>query len=265
MNRTETRNPATTHIDSESTAGMLKLIQDENLNAVKAVEAALPAITKACDAICERMKRGGRLIYIGAGSSGRLGVLDAAECPPTFGVDQGLVVGLIAGGKDCMFRAAENAEDDGEAGIRDIKALGLTENDCVVGISAAGNAAYPLGAIRYARELGALTVGLTNNSGSRLDLESEISIVADTGPEAITGSTRMKAGSAQKMITNMISTTVMIKLGHVYENLMINLKPSNLKLKKRCVSIVSEIVGCDEDEAEKRLETSGWVIREAIK
>lgn len=264
MNRTEQRNPETTHIDTETTIGMLGLIQNENLNAVRAVGNALPAIAKACDAICERMKCGGRLIYIGAGSSGRIGILDAAECPPTFGVSSDTVIGLIAGGRDSMFRAAENAEDDGSSGVNDLKALDISVTDSVVGISAAGNAAYPAEALKYAKAIGCLTIGITANYGSRLDREPDISIVADTGPEAITGSTRMKAGSAQKMITNMISTTVMIKLGYVYENLMINLKPSNNKLRRRCVSIVSEINGCTDDESEVMLERNGWSIRAAV-
>jgi len=264
MLKTELRNPATMHIDKESTDGIMRLIQDENANAVRAVELALPAIAKAADCIEEGMKQGGRLIYIGAGTSGRLGVLDAVECPPTYGVPHELVVGIIAGGKERMFTAAENAEDKTASAIEDLKAQHLTPEDRVVGISAAGNAAYVADALRYAREQGCKTIGLTCNYGSRLDLESDISIVTDTGPEVITGSTRMKAGSAHKMVMNMLSTCVMIKLGNVYENLMVNLKPSNIKLKERVISIVMEIVKCDRDEAIRHLEDNNWSIKQVI-
>jgi N-acetylmuramic acid 6-phosphate etherase len=264
MNKTEMRNKNTIHIDKESTIRMLRLIQDENLNAVRAVEAALPAIEKACDGIYERMKKGGRLIYMGAGTSGRLGVIDAVECPPTYGVSQELISGIIAGGYDRMVTAAENAEDSGENGIRDLSEKNITSLDTVFGISAAGNAAYVAEALKYAREKGALTVGLCCNYGSRLDLESDISIVTDTGTEPITGSTRMKAGSAHKMVLNMISTCVMVKLGHVYENLMINLKPTNIKLRARVISIVQEILGCQEEKAVELLEKHNWSIRAVV-
>ncbi len=264
MHKTESRNVKTMHIDKETTAGMLRLIQDENYNAVKAIEDALPAIEKACDMIYERMSRGGRLIYMGAGTSGRLGVIDAVECPPTYGVSSDLISGIIAGGYDRMVTAAENAEDIGTAGVRDLTEKKLKPDDTVFGISVAGNAAYVAEALDYARTQGCLTVGLTCNKGSRLDKESDISIVTDTGAEPITGSTRMKAGSAHKMVLNMISTCVMIKMGNVYQNLMINLKPTNIKLKKRVISIVCEILECDEDEAIAQLEKHNWSIREVV-
>ncbi len=264
MNKTEMRNKNTKNIDKETTGGVLKLIQNENFNAVRAVEDALPSIEKACDAIYERMKIGGRLIYMGAGTSGRLGVIDAVECPPTYGVSQELISGIIAGGYDRMVTAAENAEDKGENGIKDLSAKNITTLDTVLGISAAGNAAYVAEALQYARGLGALTIGLSCNKGCRLDLESDISIVTDTGAEPITGSTRMKAGSAHKMVLNMISTCVMVKLGHVYENLMINLKPSNIKLKARVISIVREILDCQEEKAIALLEKHGWSIRAVV-
>lgn len=264
MQRTESRNEKTMHIDKETTGGMLRLIQDENYNAVKAIEGAMPAIEKACDLIYERMARGGRLIYMGAGTSGRLGVIDAVECPPTYGVSSELISGIIAGGYDRMVTAAEGAEDIGEAGIRDLAAKQPGPDDTVFGISVAGNAAYVADALAYARSLGCLTIGLTCNQGSRLDRESDISIVTDTGAEPITGSTRMKAGSAHKMVLNMISTTVMIKMGNVYQNLMINVKPTNIKLKKRVISIVCDILGCDEDTAVARLEQHNWSIRETV-
>ena len=264
MNKTEMRNERTKNIDKETTLGMLKLIQYENLNAVKAIEEAIPSIEKACDMIYERMKAGGRLIYMGAGTSGRLGVIDAVECPPTYGVSQDLISGLIAGGYDRMVTAAENAEDSGENGIKDLSTKNITPLDTVFGVSAAGNAAYVTEALKYAREIGALTIGLSCNKGSRLDLESDISIVTDTGAEPITGSTRMKAGSAHKMVLNMISTCVMVKLGHVYENLMINVKPTNIKLKARVISIVCDILGCSEEKAINLLEKHEWSIRNVV-
>ena len=264
MNKTEMRNKNTENIDKETTLGMLKLIQNENYNAVKAIEAALPSIEEACDKIYERLKDGGRLIYMGAGTSGRLGVIDAVECPPTYGVSQELISGLIAGGYDRMVTAAENAEDSGENGIKDLSTKNITQLDTVFGISAAGNAAYVAEALKFAREKGALTVGLSCNKGSRLDLESDISIVTDTGAEAITGSTRMKAGSAHKMVLNMISTCIMVKLGHVYENLMINLKPTNIKLKARVISIVCDILKCEEQKATELLEKNNWSIRAVV-
>lgn len=264
MQKTESRNVNTMHIDRESTAGMLRLIQNENYNAVKAIEDAIPAIEWACDEIYERMAKGGRLIYMGAGTSGRLGVIDAVECPPTYGVSSELISGIIAGGYDRMVTAAEGAEDVGESGIRDLAEKQPGPNDTVFGISVAGNAAYVADALAYARELGCLTVGLTCNKGSRLDVESNISIVTDTGAEPITGSTRMKAGSAHKMVLNMISTCVMIKMGNVYQNLMINVKPTNIKLKKRVISIVCEIIGCNEEEGIILLEKHNWSIREVL-
>ena len=264
MNKTEMRNEKTKNIDKETTLGMLQLIQDENYNSVKAIDSALPSIEKACDEIYKRMKDGGRLIYMGAGTSGRLGVIDAVECPPTYGVSQELISGLIAGGYDRMVTAAENAEDSGENGIKDLSAKNITPLDTVFGISAAGNAAYVAEALKYAREKGCLTVGLSCNKGSRLDLESDISIVTDTGAEPITGSTRMKAGSAHKMVLNMISTCVMVKLGHVYENLMINVKPTNIKLRNRVISIVMELTDYDEVQAVLALEKNDWSIRKTV-
>ena len=264
MQGTESRSEKTMHIDRETTGGMLRLIQDENYNEVKAIEGALPSIEKACDMIYERMACGGRLLYMGAGTSGRLGVIDAVECPPTYGVSSELISGIIAGGYDRMVTAAEGAEDVGEAGIRDLAEKQPGPKDTVFGISVAGNAAYVADALAYARSLGCLTVGLTCNKGSRLDRESDISIVTETGAEPITGSTRMKAGSAHKMVLNMISTCVMIKMGNVYQNLMINVKPTNIKLRKRVISIVCEILGCNEDEAVRMLETHDWSIRETV-
>ena len=227
MLKTEMRNPDTTNIDRMTTAEMLECIQRENENAVFSVRKALSEIEIACDIIAEKLSQGGRLIYIGAGTSGRLGVLDATECPPTFGVPRDMVIGIIAGGEKCMFQAAEREEDNYESGIRDLKDKQLTKNDVVVGISASGNAKYIVGALDYANELGCATVAITSNENTLITKSAKISIITDTGAEVITGSTRMKAGTAQKMILNMLSTVAMIKLGNVYENMMINLRPTN--------------------------------------
>lgn len=264
MLKTEMRNPATMHIDTASTDEILRLIQAENLNAVQAVGDAIPSITKACDAISEGMKKGGRLFYIGAGTSGRTGVIDAAECPPTFGVSPDTVIGIIAGGKECMFRAAENEEDNGEMGVADLSAYHLKPADTVVGVSAAGNADYVVKALLHAKSVGCATIGLTSNEGSLVAETADIPIVTDTGAEVITGSTRMKAGTAQKLVLNMLSTTAMIKQGNVYENLMINLKAKNLKLMQRMKRIVQDISGCSEEDAEILLEQNDWNIRSAL-
>ncbi len=264
MLKTEMRNENTAHIDKMQTSEMLAAIQTENANAVKAVGNVIGSIAEAVDAIYQRMKKGGRLFYVGCGTSGRLGILDAAECSPTFGVSPELVVGIIAGGGTAVTRAVEGAEDDGSAGRADLAVYELKPEDSVAGLSVAGGAAYVLGAMEYAKERGALTVGISCNEGSPLYRSADIEITPDTGAEVITGSTRMKAGTAQKLILNMISTSVMIKLGHVYENLMINLRPSNIKLRNRMVSIVSDILKTDTAEAEKRLENAEWNIRRAV-
>lgn len=262
--KTEMRNPNTTNIDRMSTAMMLECIQKENENAVLSVRKALDQIEVACDVIAEKLLEGGRLIYMGAGTSGRLGVLDATECPPTFGVSRDMVIGIIAGGEKCMFQAAEGEEDNYKSGIKDLKDKQLTKKDVVVGISAAGNAQYIIGALDYANELGCETIGITSNEDTLITKCAKISIISDTGAEVITGSTRMKAGTAQKIILNMLSTVAMIKLGKVYENMMINLRPTNDKLTLRMIRIVMEIIGVSEEEAKKLLEESDWNIRAAI-
>ncbi len=262
--KTEMRNPNTKNIDRMSTSQMLECIQRENENAVLSVRQALDKIEIACDVIAEKLSKDGRLIYVGAGTSGRLGVLDASECPPTFGVPRSMVVGIIAGGEKCMFQAAEGAEDNYKSGIKDLKDKQLTKNDVVVGISAAGNAQYVIGALDYANELGCETIGITSNENTLITKSAKISIITDTGAEVITGSTRMKAGTAQKIILNMLSTVAMIKLGNVYENMMINLRPTNEKLKNRMIRIVTEIIGVNEEEAKKLLEKSDWNIRTAV-
>ncbi len=262
--KTEMRNNSTTNIDRMTTAEMLACIQRENENAVFSVRNALGKIEIACDIIAEKLSQGGRLIYVGAGTSGRLGVLDASECPPTFGVPRDMVIGIIAGGEKCMFQAAEGEEDNYKSGIKDLKDKSLTKNDVVVGISAAGNAQYVIGAIDYANELGCETIGITSNDDTLITKSAKVSIITDTGAEVITGSTRMKAGTAQKIILNMLSTVAMIKLGNVYENMMINLRPTNDKLTLRMIRIVTEIIGANEEEAKSLLEESDWNIRAAV-
>ena len=262
--KTEMRNPNTKNIDRMSTSQMLECIQRENENAVLSVRQALDKIEIACDVIAEKLSKDGRLIYVGAGTSGRLGVLDASECPPTFGVPRSMVVGIIAGGEKCMFQAAEGEEDNYKSGINDLKDKQLTKNDVVVGISAAGNAQYVIGALDYANELGCETIGITSNEDTLITKSAKISIITDTGAEVITGSTRMKAGTAQKIILNMLSTVAMIKLGNVYENMMINLRPTNDKLTLRMIRIVTEIASVSAEEAKKLLEESNWNIRAAV-
>ena len=264
MLNTETRNKNTYDIDKMSTYEMLKIINDENATVTNAVDNALPQITVVCDLVSEAIKSGGRVFYIGSGTSGRLGVCDAAECPPTFSVPYDLFNGIIAGGEKCMFKAAENAEDNPEAGIEDLKKHNFCNKDVLIGISASGSASYVISAVKYANSIGAKTASITNNPDTELGKAANIDICADTGPEVITGSTRMKAGTAQKIILNMISTASMVKCGCVYENMMINLRPTNKKLRRRMIGIVTEIIGCSEEKAEKLLEENDWSIRKAV-
>ena len=264
MSRTEMRNPKTKHIDKASTKEILSIINEENMNSVKAIEAALPEIEKACDIATKSIAEGGRIFYVGAGTSGRLAVTDASECPPTFGVDYETVIAVIAGGPSAVFKAAENVEDSAELGEKDLLVHNLTAKDMVVGISASGNAAYVVAALRAAKNIGCKTVALSCNDECKIAETADITIFTDTGPEVVTGSTRMKAGNAQKMVLNMISTCAMIKTGKVYENLMINLKPTNIKLRKRMIGIVCDILGTDEDTSEKLLQENDWNIREAV-
>jgi N-acetylmuramic acid 6-phosphate etherase len=265
MLRTEMRNPKTMNIDKMSTAEMVDTMISESYNAIRAVEAASAAIARAVDVISYAISKGGRLIYIGAGTSGRLGVLDASECPPTFGVSPDMVVGIIAGGRECMFKASENAEDMSLAGAKDIESISCCENDVVVGISAAGGAKYVISALEKAKELGAATIGLSCNRGVALENVCDIFVCADTGPEVITGSTRLNAGTAQKIIMNMFTTCAFIKNEYVCENVMINLKGTNDKLKGRQKRIVSELCGVDIDTAEKLLEENELNIKKAIR
>ncbi len=233
MLETEKRNPATTHIDTADTATMLRMMQEANRRSVDAVGEALDAVAQAVDAAAEALSNGGRIIYVGAGTSGRLAVQDAAECPPTFGVDYDTVVALIAGGEKAVFRAVEQVEDSAEAGRADLEAKNLQPRDFVVGISASGNAPYVASALAYARETGCRTAAMSSNRDCRLAEVADIFIFRDTGPEVITGSTRLKAGNAQKMVLNMISTSLMIRMGRVRDNRMVNMQLTSNKLVDR--------------------------------
>ncbi len=247
---TEQRNVKSAHLDRMSVREIIETINSEDGTIAASVQAALPQIEKAVIAIAERLKRGGKLYYIGAGTSGRLGILDASECPPTFGVDPSLVRGIIAGGETAMVNPVENAEDDIEAGATDI-ARYATAADAVVGITASGRTPYVLGAIREAGRIGALTVGISCNTDTELSRAAAHGIEVPVGPEVVTGSTRMKAGTAQKMVLNMISTTVMVQLGKVYGNLMVNVQATNAKLRERVVRIIGEATGADRTVAEE--------------
>jgi N-acetylmuramic acid 6-phosphate etherase len=235
---TEERNSKTEDLDLLETLALVKKVQSEDFAVAEAVEKVTPEIAKAVDVIVTRLRAGGRMLYFGAGTSGRLGVLDATECSPTFGVDFEQVQAFIAGGNEAMFRAFENCEDSTEAGVVDARAANVKETDVVIGITASGRTPYVVGALKYAKEVGATTIGIINNT-TGLESVCDIIIAAITGPEALTGSTRMKAGSAQKMVLNLISTCTMVRLGKVYENLMVDLRPSNEKLRERAVSIIS--------------------------
>ena len=261
---TEQRNPNTADIDRISTLEMVRRINDEDKKVAFAVERELDSVACAIDAIYESLSSGGRLIYCGCGTSGRLGVLDAAECPPTYSTPPGMVQGIIAGGESAMFRAAEGAEDNAEAGREDMKKLSLSGKDIVVGIAASGRTPYVLGAMAYAHEIGAKTVALTCNKASEMNAAADISIGVDTGPEVITGSTRMKCGTAEKMVLNMLSTGAMIRLGKVYGNLMVDVMPTNEKLVRRAVSIVSTAASVTEDTARQALEKCDFSVKTAI-
>ena len=262
--KTEMRNPLSMNLDKMSTEEMAGLVISANYDAVRAVEAATSDIAKAVDCIAEAFEGGHRLFYIGAGTSGRLGVLDASECPPTFGVPYGQVVGIIAGGNERMFRAGENEEDKYENGVQSIVDHGVEGGDVVVGISAAGNAAYVVGALEAAKKLGCVTVAVSSNPETAISRVADISIYTDTGAEVLTGSTRLKAGTAQKIVLNTMTTCAMAKTGKVYENMMINLAPSNEKLRRRVIRITSEILSSDEKTAIELLERNGWNIRAAV-
>jgi len=262
---TEQRNPRSLNIDSKSTAEILKIINDEDKEVPFAVERELPFITKAVDVIVEALKNGGRLLYFGAGTSGRLGVIDAAECPPTFGTPYGLIEGYIAGGKKAMFRAQEGAEDLEENGAKDVINAEVSSKDVVCGIAASTRTPYAIGAVKKAKEIGAITLFLTCNPRNEFNIpEVDIAICPYVGPEIIMGSTRMKSGTAQKLVLNMLTTASMVRLGKVYENMMIDLQLTNKKLIERAKRIIMTITGLSYDEATKYLDKYGGHVKTAL-
>jgi N-acetylmuramic acid 6-phosphate etherase len=261
---TEQENPRTAEISSLPTGEIVRLMNEEDARVSEAVKAVLPEVARAVDGIVERLQKGGRLLYIGTGTSGRLGVLDAAECPPTFGVSPDLVQGIIAGGYSATYRAVEASEDDRAAGASDLDERGVKNVDAVVGIAASGRTPYTVGAVEHARSLGAFTVAITCAPDSEITRVAEVSIVAAVGPEVIAGSTRLKAGTAQKMILNMLSTATMIRLGYVTGNRMTNMLTRNTKLRARAVRILAAETGLSEIEVSAQLEAAGGDLRIAL-
>ncbi|MFJ5622130.1 N-acetylmuramic acid 6-phosphate etherase [Peribacillus loiseleuriae] len=256
---TEKRNPNTMNIDELSSIDIIKMINQEDKKVPAAVESILPEIADMVDKIVNSFQNGGRLIYVGAGTSGRLGVLDASECPPTYGTDQSLVVGLIAGGLKALQLAVEGAEDDQEQAKEDIKNLYVSEKDCVIGIAASGRTPYTISAIKQAKELGATVGAVICSPHSEMANVADISMFVEAGPEVITGSTRMKAGTAQKLVLNMLTTASMIKIGKVYSNLMVDVQSTNEKLRVRAKAIVAEATGVSLADAEDALRNNGSV------
>jgi N-acetylmuramic acid 6-phosphate etherase len=261
---TETRNPASEHLDELSTLEMLAVINDEDAKVAGAVRAELPSIAQAIDAVAELFAGGGRLFYIGAGTSGRLGVLDASECPPTFSVPADLFQGLIAGGDKALRLSSEHSEDSSEEGEHDLAAAGFARGDALIGIAASGRTPYVLGAMAYAKKLGALTIGLSCAPRSALAAAADIAITPATGPEVLTGSTRLKAGTATKLVLNMLSTGIMVRRGYTFGNLMVNVRPSNAKLVDRAERIVAAAVECDAETAARLLREANMDVKVAI-
>ncbi|MGA8768443.1 MAG: N-acetylmuramic acid 6-phosphate etherase [Candidatus Acidiferrales bacterium] len=255
--RTEQRNPRSRGLDRKSTLEILRALNREDATVALAVRRELPQIARAVDAIAKALRHGGTLFYIGAGTSGRLAVLDAAECPPTFGTPPGMVRAIIAGGERALRQAVEGAEDSAANGARDLRRAGVSRRDVVVGIAASGTTAYVLGALDFARRRGAVTVGVTSNPRSPVARKARISIAPDTGPEAVAGSTRLKAGTAQKMVLNLLSTAAMVRLGRVYENWMVHVALTNQKLRRRGARILEEAAGVSLSAAEHALRQSG--------
>jgi N-acetylmuramic acid 6-phosphate etherase len=251
--KTEQQNPRSRGLDRKSTIDILRILNGEDARVASAVRRELPRIAMAADAVVKAISDGGRLIYIGAGTSGRMAVLDAAECPPTFGTDPSMVQAIIAGGERALRFATEDAEDSSKAGALDFGRAEISRHDIVVGISASGSTPYVLGAITFAKKRGIATVGITSNGGSLLAKLADIPIVVDTGPEAVTGSTRLKAGTAQKMVLNLLSTAVMVRTGRVYDNWMIHVALTNAKLKRRGAQILQDAAGVDASTAEHAL------------
>lgn len=250
---TEARNPRSADLDRLDSLEIVRLINSEDAGVAEAVARVTPQIARAVDIIAERLARGGRLVYVGAGTSGRLGVLDAAECPPTFNTPPGQVIGLIAGGSGALLKAVEGAEDSREQGAENLRAIGLDENDVVVGIAASGRTPYVLGALDHARSVGAAAIGFSCNETAELIEHADMSIVPVVGPEVLSGSTRMKAGTATKMVLNMLTTGAMVRLGKSYGNLMVDVQATNEKLVERAVRMVQAITDCSHQEAVEAL------------
>ncbi len=261
---TEQENPRTAQISSLPTEEILRLMNEEDARVPEAVGQVLPAITKAVDGIVKRLQNGGHLFYIGTGTSGRLGVLDASECPPTFGVSPDLVQGIIAGGYDACYRAVEASEDDEEAGARDLDQRGFTKADALVGIAASGRTPYTIGAVEHARGIGALTIAISCVPDSRIAKAAEIPIVPVVGPEVVAGSTRLKAGTAQKLVLNMLSTATMIRLGYVTGNRMTNVQTRNVKLRARAIRILQSELGLNDEDAASALDAAEGILPAAI-
>lgn len=261
---TEARNPASEQIDNKSTLEILKIINQEDQKVPKVVEGEIPYIAQAVDLLVEVFKKGGRLFYIGAGTSGRLGVLDAAECPPTFGTDPEMVQGIIAGGEKALVRAQEGLEDRAELGAKDLLQRGVTKNDVVCGVAASYRTPYVLGAIRKAREIGAKTIYVTCNPRSEIKVEVDIAICPVVGPEVVMGSTRMKAGTATKLVLNMLTTASMIRLGKVYGNMMVDLMMTSRKLEERSKRVVMMVTGVDYDRAAAVLKEAKGHVKTAL-
>ena len=254
---TEQRNPASAHIDEASTLGILQILNDEDRTVPGAVNAVLPQVAEAVELVVMALRNGGRLFYVGAGSSGRLGVMDAAECPPTFGTPPGTVQGIIAGGAGALLQAAERAEDRPEDGASELRGRNLSERDIVMGIAASGVTPFVLGSLEYARRTGAQTVFFTCNPEAAGQVDASVNIVPEVGPEAITGSTRLKAGTATKIVLNMITTAAMVRLGKVYGNLMVDLKPTCAKLNDRAGRILMETTGLSREDSQRLLAAAG--------
>ncbi len=261
---TEQRNPKTYNIDSMSTYDILKTMNEEDAIIPLSISKVLPKICEVVDSVVEAFKSNHRLIYMGAGTSGRLGVLDASECPPTFGVDKNMVVGLIAGGDYALRNAVEHTEDVESEGVADLKAINLSKGDVVVALAASGRTPYCIGGVKYARELGCTTACIVCSKDSELAGCVDIEIAPNPGPEVVTGSTRLKSGTSQKMICNMITTTSMIKIGKVYQNLMVDVKPTNKKLEVRACNIVVQATGVDSDTAYNKLKECNFNPKVAI-
>ncbi len=269
---TEQRNAASMKIDAETVLGALRIINNEDKKVAQAVEAQISSIAQAVELVVKAFRGGGRLIYVGAGTSGRLGVLDAAECPPTYGSDPEMVQGIIAGGEQAMFRSQEGAEDKESAGAAEVEAKNVGSADVVCGVAASLRTPFVVGAVKRAKKLGARTLFVTTNPRSKLELLEykeladaiDVAICPEVGPEVIMGSTRMKSGTAQKLVLNMITTTAMVRLGKVYENMMIDLQMTNQKLRERAKRIVMTITGLGYEEAESSLQQADWHVKTAL-